>query len=159
MPAPKRRKTADAPAFLSALRELVSCYQAFEAYSAAHIRQLDLTPPQFDVIATLGNTAGMSCKELGERTLTTKGTLTGILDRLEDKGLLRRVASVTDRRSLRVELTEPGATLFATVFPAHLAYLRPAFERVGDAALSDVESGLARLRQAFSDSLAENKQR
>ena len=37
------------------LRELARCYQAFEAYSASHIRGLDLTPAQFDIVATLGN--------------------------------------------------------------------------------------------------------
>ena len=45
--------------FLPTLRELVRAYQAFEMYSCAHIRTLDLTPSQFDIIATLGNTPGM----------------------------------------------------------------------------------------------------
>ena len=34
-----------------------------------------LTHAQFDIIATLGNTPGMSYKELGDKTLITKGTL------------------------------------------------------------------------------------
>ena len=51
--------------FLPLLRELASTYQAFEVYSAVHIRSLDLTPPQFDIVATLGNTPGMPLKELG----------------------------------------------------------------------------------------------
>jgi DNA-binding MarR family transcriptional regulator len=61
--------------FLPAMRELVRAYQAFSAYSEAHVRQFDLTPAQFDVIATLGNTNGMSMGEIGEKTLITKGTL------------------------------------------------------------------------------------
>jgi hypothetical protein len=40
--------------FLPAMRELVRAYQAFSAYSETHVRQFDLTPAQFDVIATLG---------------------------------------------------------------------------------------------------------
>ncbi|MEB8586948.1 MarR family transcriptional regulator, partial [Acidithiobacillus ferriphilus] len=47
--------TAKEP-FLAVLRELAQAYHAFSAYSAAHVRQLGLTPAQFDVIATLGNT-------------------------------------------------------------------------------------------------------
>ena len=81
---------------LPVIRELVRCYKAFEAVSGAHIRSMGLTPPQFDIIATLGNTEGMRFKELGEKTLCTKGTLTGIVDRLAEKGLVRRVASPTD---------------------------------------------------------------
>ena len=76
------------------LYELVRAYQAFESYSAAHIRNLGLTAPQFDIIATLGNTSGMSFKDLGEKTLITKGTLTGVIDRLEDKALVDRKSVV-----------------------------------------------------------------
>jgi DNA-binding MarR family transcriptional regulator len=63
---------------------LAECMQLFEQISTAKVRQFGLTH-QFDIIATLGNTQGMTCKELGEKTLITKGTLTGVLDRLEQK--------------------------------------------------------------------------
>jgi len=95
--------------FLRTLRTLATCYQAFGAFSAANVRQLGLTPAQFDVLATLGNTAGMSCRELGERTLITKGTLTGVLDRLAARRLIRRSPSDQDRRSVFVQLTPAGA--------------------------------------------------
>ena len=69
--------------YLRTLRLLAECYHAFERYSAAQVREFGLTPPQFDIIATLGNTEGMSFKQLGEKTLITKGTLTGVVDRLD----------------------------------------------------------------------------
>jgi MarR family transcriptional regulator, 2-MHQ and catechol-resistance regulon repressor len=108
---------------LPVIRELVRCYQAFEAVAGTHIRSMGLTPPQFDIIATLGNTQGMRFKELGEKTLCTKGTLTGIVDRLAEKGLVRRVASPTDGRSQIVQLTPAGEALFAKVFPAQLRHM------------------------------------
>jgi len=135
--------------FLPCLNELVRCYQAFEAYSTAHIRSLDLTAPQFDIVATLGNTPGMTPKELGEQTLITKGTLTGIIDRLEAKGLVRRSAHESDRRSQVVQLTEAGDTLFRRVFPEHMAHLRRAFAGFAAADYARIESALAELRQVF----------
>lgn len=108
---------------LPVIRELVRCYQAFEAVAGAHIRSMGLTPPQFDIIATLGNTQGMRFKELGEKTLCTKGTLTGIVDRLAEKGWVRRVASPTDGRSQIVQLTPAGEALFAKVFPSQLRHM------------------------------------
>lgn len=154
---PSRSTSSSQAPFLPTLRELVRCYQAFESYSAAHIRRLGLTPPQFDVIATLGNTTGMSCKELGERTLITKGTLTGILDRLAAKGVLRRIASETDGRSFRVELTRQGQDLFEQIFPDHLAHLRPAFDRLGSVRLAALTGVLAQLREAFESSRSEDR--
>ena len=113
--------------FLQTLRRLATAYQAFAAYSAAHIRTLDLTPPQVDVLATLGDQAGMTCRELGERTLITKGTLTGVLDRLEVRGLLRREPMGHDRRSVFVALTPAGHELHAWIFPHPVKQLRTCF--------------------------------
>ena len=136
--------------FLPVVRELASAYQAFEAYSAAHIRTLDLTPAQFDIIATLGNTAGMPLNELGARTLITKGTLTGVVDRLSDKQLVRRSASPSDGRSQIVQLTPQGEAMFERVFPAHLAHLQQAFVELTADELVVMETSLRRLRETFA---------
>jgi len=136
--------------FIPVLRELARAYQNFESYSAPHIRSLGLTPSQFDIVATLGNTSGMSFKELGEKTLITKGTLTGVVDRLEAKNLARRVASQSDGRSQIVQLTRKGEALFERVFPAHLSHIERAFTGFSQAEMDDMEAMLGRLREALS---------
>jgi MarR family 2-MHQ and catechol resistance regulon transcriptional repressor len=135
--------------FLPLLRELADAYQTFQSYSAAHIRTLDLTPPQFDIIATLGNTAGMSPKELGEKTLITKGTLTGVLDRLCDKGLVSRAASSSDGRCQLIKLTKQGEKLFTQIFPAHLEHLQPVFAQLKASEINALTTHLRHLRAAF----------
>ena len=142
--------TAKEP-FLAVLRELAQAYHAFSAYSAAHVRCLGLTPAQFDVIATLGNTQGMPLSQLAQQTLITKGTLTGIIDRLEEKGLVRREVPVGDRRSFLAVLTPAGEALFAQVFPAHIAYLRRAFVEGDEGELEQVRRTLRGLRGRFQD--------
>lgn len=132
------------------LRELARCYQAFESYAAAHIRQLGLTLPQFDILVTLGNTGGLTPKILCERTLITKGTLTGVIDRLEGKRLIERIPSAEDRRSQIVTLTKQGERLFQQVFPEHLAYIRQAFRGFKGDDYGRIESALCDLRNAFS---------
>jgi DNA-binding MarR family transcriptional regulator len=137
------------PLFMTVVRELVRCYQAFETYSAAHIRELDLTPSQFDIIATLGNTKGMTSKCLGEKTLITKGTLTGVVDRLIAKGLVRRVQCEYDGRSQIVQLTAEGEALFDTIFPAHIAYMKRVFTGFKEEDLAQIEAALTQLHGAF----------
>ncbi len=136
-------------AFLPAIRELARCYQAFESYSSRHVRTLGLTTPQFDIIATLGNTAGMTFKELGEKTLITKGTLTGVVDRLEAKKLVRRVALPTDGRCQVVQLTPKGEAVFAEAFPAHLAYIGEAIAELSNEELLQAQNMLRRLGSVF----------
>ncbi len=137
------------PEFLPTLQALVQCYQAFEAYSAAHIRALGLTPPQFDIIATLGNTAGMTATELGEKTLITKGTLTGVVDRLTDRGWVERVAHESDGRCQIIRLTSSGEALFASVFPAHLAHMDACFNGSTSTEHTRWQTALRELQQIF----------
>jgi len=142
------------PEFLYTLRQLIRCTQAFERYSGVHVRQMGLTESQFDVVATLGNTSGMSCKALGEKTLITKGTLTGVLDRMEARGLITRTADCDDARRSHVALTSKGAALFDEVFPAHLQHLERAFGRLSESELKHLRSGLTQLQDAFEKELA-----
>lgn len=135
--------------FLGTLRALAECYQAFETYSGAHVRELGLTPSQFDIVATLGNTPGMTCKELGGKTLITKGTLTGVLDRLEARKLIRRIPSDADRRQVFVALTPQGERLFERVFPAQIAHVKQAFVALSQDELDTATDLLMRLRESF----------
>ena len=136
--------------FLPLIRELARCYQAFEAYSALNLRSLGLTSCQFDIIATLGNTEGMSFRELGQKTLITKGTLTGVVDRLAEKNLVRRAADANDGRSQIVSLTHQGEMLFAEVFPRQLQYLNDAFTVLNADEIEQMQSMLKRLGSVFN---------
>jgi MarR family transcriptional regulator, 2-MHQ and catechol-resistance regulon repressor len=135
--------------FQPVMRELVRAYQAFSAYSEAHVRQFDLTPAQFDVIATLGNTKGMCMGDLGEKTLITKGTLTGVIDRLIQKQLVCRETPSENRRSVIVQLTAEGQAVFDRVFPAHITHLKERFDQLDASELELLKVLLDRLRQAF----------
>lgn len=146
---PSNTKSAAQAYSLSITRELVRAYQAFAAYSERHIREMGLTPAQFDVIATLGNTNGMSMKDVAERTLVTKGTLTGIIDRLEDKGFVRREVPQDNRRSFTLVLTPAGEEIFEKTFPAHIAYIQKRFDQMDRADLEHLRVLLERLREQF----------
>jgi DNA-binding MarR family transcriptional regulator len=136
--------------YLKIVRPLVEASVAFARADRRHIKSLRLTPSQFDVIATLGDTDGMTCSELSAHTLVTKGTLTGVLDRLAEKGLIRRDAVKGDRRFTKILLTDKGTTLFKKTFGAHIAFLRPFVERALTQQEVDVaRSLLLRLRDSF----------
>jgi MarR family transcriptional regulator, 2-MHQ and catechol-resistance regulon repressor len=134
---------------LAVLRELVRTYQAFSTFDEVHIRKLGLTCPQFDVIATLGNTPGLTMGQIAEKTLVTKGTLTGIVDRLETKGLVQRIVPPENRRCFIIALTPEGNRIFNTAFPAHIQLLKQQFESMDVTEMVDVQAALAKIRQLF----------
>jgi len=135
--------------FLPLLRELVTTYQSFMSYSVPHIQSMGLTHPQFDVIATLGNQPPMTCKELGEKTLITKGTLTGILERLEAKGYIKKFSNTEDGRSYKTGLTKEGQKVFDKAFPSHLKHLEEAFKKLSKKDIEATTMQLKSLRQIF----------
>jgi MarR family 2-MHQ and catechol resistance regulon transcriptional repressor len=136
--------------YLKVLRPLVEAYLAFELMASRHIKSLRLTPSQFDVIATLGDTDGLTCSELSAHTLVTKGTLTGVLDRLVAKRLIRRDSVKGDRRRIKIRLTEKGDTMFHNTFAAHISFIRPFFERALNQKNADMaRTLLLRLRDSF----------
>ncbi len=135
--------------YLSLIKELVSTYQAFENFSTKHVKELGLTATQFDIIATLGNQPPMTCKELGEKTLILKGTMTGVLERLETKGFIEKVANTEDGRSYKIGLTKSGERLFKKVFPEHLSYLQKAFEKLSQKDLELAVTSLRSVKEVF----------
>jgi DNA-binding MarR family transcriptional regulator len=135
--------------FVPTVRELVRCYQTFVALSAKRIHAFGLTGPQFDIIVTLGNTPDLTFKELGEKTLITKGTLTGVVDRLEAKGIVKRAPSPRDRRSQILRLTPAGAKLFQKVSPRMLAHLSSAFAGLKAKDHARIDAALRELRSAL----------
>jgi len=137
--------------YLKSVRLLAECMQGFERVSGNAVRNHGLTHAQFDIIATLGNTTGMSYKELGERTLITKGTLTGVIERLEQKGLVLRERSLDDKRSFFVRLTPAGEQVFCDVFPKVIERGKEMFIGYSDADFDALESALHMLRQQIAN--------
>lgn len=84
----------------------------------------DLDRGEFDVLSSLrraGAPYRLTPTELYRALMITSGSLTHRLGRLEKAGLIRRIPSDSDGRSLAVELTEPGRVLVETAFRADMA--------------------------------------
>ena len=123
-------QNADSQAFIPLMRELLNAYHDFASYDADSHRLSGsgLTVAQANVVFTLGNTEGMTCKDIGDWTHITKGTLTGVIDRLENKGLVERWAVEGDGRKTIVALTRKGERMFAREYPRHIDYLKERFD-------------------------------
>ena len=75
-----------------------------------------LTPFHWVVLCCLWEEDGLATCSIGEKLQQVGGTITGVLDRMEERGLIRRERDVRDRRIWRIWLTEEGKQL-ETVLP------------------------------------------
>jgi MarR family transcriptional regulator, 2-MHQ and catechol-resistance regulon repressor len=122
---------ADRP-FIDLSRALLRASFLFSVHPDRAYHAFDLTLAQVDVLMALGNAddASLTCSEIAEKTLITKGGITGILDRLEARGLVKRINSRDDRRSVMVRLSAKGIELFRKLCPALARGNREIFEKV-----------------------------
>lgn len=144
-------EAAAAQTFIPLMQELAGAYQAFSLYDAEGLRKSgsDLTPSQARVIFTLGGTDGMTCKDIGDITLITKGTLTGVVDRLEEKGLVERWAVEGDGRKTIVALTKRGERSYQREFPRHIEFLKEKFDKLPARERKQATQLLQKIKELF----------
>jgi MarR family transcriptional regulator, organic hydroperoxide resistance regulator len=82
---------------------------------AAELSDLGLRQAEINVLAQLAPGASRPVGELVSATGQRPSTLTGVLDRLESKGLVRRQLNAADRRSFTIGLTDAGEVAAARV--------------------------------------------
>jgi DNA-binding MarR family transcriptional regulator len=79
---------------------------------------LDISHAQWIVVMLLGDGAAATAAELCKILVYDPGAMTRLLDRLEKKGVLRRVRANSDRRTARLELTAEGKRLYPKILEA-----------------------------------------
>jgi MarR family transcriptional regulator, organic hydroperoxide resistance regulator len=84
-----------------------------------------LTPFHWLVLCCLWQEDGIPTSYIGEKLQQVGGTLTGVLDRMEERGFVRRERDRQDRRICRIWLTEAGKEL-EDVLPQLVADLHEA---------------------------------
>ncbi|GEK88618.1 MarR family winged helix-turn-helix transcriptional regulator [Alkalibacterium putridalgicola] len=75
------------------------------------LEKLEVTYPQYLVLLVLFEDVSVTVKELGERLYLDSGTLTPMLKRMEEHGLVERKRSSKDERVVEVSLTEKGRSI------------------------------------------------
>jgi DNA-binding MarR family transcriptional regulator len=125
-------------------------YNASRALTRAYaplLEPLGLTYPQYLVLLVLWERDGVPVKQVGERLALDSGTLTPLLKRLEQQGLVERRRGADDERLVRTHLTPTGRALRgkARKIPMELA-CRAGFDLASDRAVRD----LVRLRDELT---------
>lgn len=77
----------------------------------ADLQPLDLTGPQWAILMRVANGCGRTAADLCRDGSYDTGSMTRMLDRLEEKGFVRRERSTEDRRVVQLALTEQGEAL------------------------------------------------
>src|SRR5262245_2560767 len=106
----------------------------------------DLSPSQFNVLNLLDNHAeGLSQSELSRQLIMHRSNVTGLVDRLEQRGLVQRNDLATDRRAYRVVLTKGGAALLEQILPHYYRRADEVWESMSTERVEQLTSDLKQL--------------
>ena len=126
-------------------------HAAVAEHARAHAATHDLTPLEFGALEALYHRGDMLLGELQQKMLVTSGGITYLVDRLAEKGLVRRLECPTDRRARYASLTAKGTRLVKDIFPGHVAWMRRALQGLTDAEQREATGLLRKLGRHAAD--------
>lgn len=119
----------------------------------SHLREFlrvnhDTTLPRFDVMAALFRSKEpVTMSALSRMLLVSNGNATAVVDRLEADGLVRRVPSESDRRTIHVALTEAGRTRFEHLAAEHEREVNALYSNLSEEDIDTLTGILKRMRK------------
>ena len=114
--------------------------------------EFNTTLPRFDVLAALYRAdQGLKMSELSKQLLVSNGNVTGIIDRLETDGHVKRIVVKNDRRSTQVFLSAKGRKLFQRMADRHAYLINQIFGDISAGDLDVLADIFARLKQRGGD--------
>ena len=107
--------------------------------------QFDVTFPRFDILSQLYRVPdGLILGELSRRLMVSPGTITSVIRRLMEDGMIVRAQNPDDRRENIVQMTAEGRAAFAKMAQAHEAWIQ---DLTKDLSPADIRSLLALLQK------------
>jgi len=98
---------------------LSRAHRAFNDVVNKHISTFKLNPTEFAVLELLYHKGDQPLQQIGGKILLASGSITYVVDKLEQKGLLMRKACPNDRRVTHAQITDKGKELIEEIFPPH----------------------------------------
>ena len=132
---------------VEAVRWLSRAAGAVTAAQTAALAPVGLSPSAFTALLTLGDAPGQTLEpcELAVALGVSRPSMTGLLDTLESRRLVRRAPHATDRRRLQIVLTDPGRSLLEQHAPAYRDRQRALLADLSPAELAHLTALLHRL--------------
>lgn len=94
-------------------------YKALNEQANKLIAEKGLNPTEFAVLELLFHKGDQPLQQIGGKILLASGSITYVVDKLEQKGLLKRVACPNDRRVTYAQITDEGKQFIDGIFPEH----------------------------------------
>lgn len=113
---------------LKAFTVVFRAYQSIQDATKKDLLKYGVNQTEFGVLEFLYHRGEQPIQVLGKKILIASSSITYVVDKLEEKGLVCRRSCPNDRRVTYAVLTSEGKQLMETIFPAHEQKINEIFE-------------------------------
>ena len=93
-----------------------------KAHFNNYLKEYDISPEQWSLVFRVVERSGLTQKELSDSTYKDQANITRSIDRLEQKGFLKRIENPNDRRSFQLVPTQDAIALVERIIPLSQAF-------------------------------------
>jgi MarR family 2-MHQ and catechol resistance regulon transcriptional repressor len=138
---------------LKALTILLKASSSVEKVVKKDMSSYGLNATEFTVLELLYSKGRQPIQRIGQQVLLASSSITYVVDRLEEKKFVNRVADESDRRVTFCELSDEGETLMQEIFPRHAEKIAEIFESCTEEEVLALQSTLKKIGYKAADLL------
>ncbi|MBU0904715.1 MAG: MarR family transcriptional regulator [Firmicutes bacterium] len=109
---------------------LMKASKSVQELITTDITSYDMRTSDFVIMETLYHKGRQTIRQIAEAVLIKTGSITYVIDKLEDKGWLTRSDCKEDRRVVYIELTDEGQRVMDLIFPQHQLVIEDIFSEL-----------------------------
>jgi DNA-binding MarR family transcriptional regulator len=147
--APPARARASDP-YAPIIADFRAAITTLKAISSERVRRLGLSMAQLNILYTLQRCGEMPMSRLAEMLNVSLSNATGLIDRIEERGLVERSRVPEDRRIVLIRVTPDGERMLGEIDALSDGLLRSVLDRLDRSELAAVAGAFGSLREALA---------
>lgn len=128
---------------------IIEFYEKLSSWEHSVVKNTELTPTQAHTIEIIGNNGELRMKELAQIMGITTGTLTVMIDKLENNDLVKRKINETDRRSYVICLTSKGESYYEKHHKLHYNLTKELISTLNKKEIDNFSTSLKKILDNF----------
>lgn len=117
---------------LKAFVVIMKASRTLEEITKKDIKKHGMRTSDFTILEALYHKGKQTIREISEAVLINTGSITYVIDKLENNGLLTRSNSPDDRRAVYIEITDKGKEIMDDIFPKHQRVIEELFDGISE---------------------------
>jgi MarR family transcriptional regulator, 2-MHQ and catechol-resistance regulon repressor len=131
-------------------RTFVNTYKTLHRAVDRNLEPVGMRIQEMRLLFTLNNLGAVPMSVLAEEQVTTQASITGIVDDLEERGLVERIRSTEDRRVINVGITKKGKDALEKGLDSHREFIDKIMSVLTDREAEELSFVMNKLREAES---------